>query len=207
MGVITSTSIYDEPVRFRFDERKTTSAAMRAAVDRAFVMSSEARVAAAHDFGLGKPVRMMPVGDYYLTSASGLAKHLVVLTRPGGHLMLYLVDVGSRYECLAGSAYDIREFVSRTVAPSYASLAFDIEQGKWRDTFAVDGLVTLHCAEDGEFCGAIIEGNHFVYTGELEDTTAQWMLDIEDSEVNELPDLTDDGFVEAVLRLEEAQAA
>lgn len=207
MGAITSTSIYYEPVKFRFDERKMKSAEMRDAIDRAFVMAPAARSAMPHDFGLGKPVRIMPLSDYYLTSASGLAKHVVVLTRPGGHLVLYIVDVGSHYECLAGSAYDIREFVSRTVAPSYSSLAYDIEQGLWRDTFPVDGLSTLHCSEDGEFCGAFIEGCALTYTGDLPDTTALWMLDIEDSEVAELLDLATEDFVAAVLHLEEFQAA
>ena len=210
MAAITTTSIYNEQVRYRFDERKSTSARMRAAIDHAFLMSPVARQARLHDFDLAKPVRMMAVVDYYLTTAYALAQDVIVLTQPGGHLMLYLVDIGPHYECLVGSAHDVREFVSRTLAPSYTRLAYDAQRGVWNDTFNVDGLKTLHCPDDGAFCGAAIDGTTLTYTGKLVDTTALWMLDINEHEADgaaELPNLTAGNFVAAVMRIEEAQAA
>lgn len=174
MGTISTKSAFDSPMNIRFRSRAVITPKMAFAIKRAFVISAEARVANAHDFGMDLPVHFTHPDDAYLVSSQQTPQHVVVCTDRGGECMLALYPVGKHYECLVASGDGLRDLVTNHVGLYYTRYA--MTDTGFVDEFGIDGLETLFADADGEFAGAVVDGGTLGLDEGVEDTTAQWRL-------------------------------
>lgn len=180
MAVLTVASVYDTPMSGSFGARFPLREVVRRGIQRAFVMSGKARMAARHDFGLDRPVVFAHPDDYSLVAARAAATHVVVCSGHGAECILHLVphDSSRVYECLVGSGDMMRDFVSSFLIPRYMSLAFDDGSKTWRNDLRVDSFYMLVADADGEFAGAAVDGVRLKTNNGYVDTTSPRMLDV-----------------------------
>jgi hypothetical protein len=180
MAVLTTASVYDTPMSVAFGARLPLREVMRRGIQRAFVMSGNARLSARHDFGLDRPVVFAHPDDYGVVAARAAAAHVIVCSARGAECILYLVphDTWRVYECLVGSGDMLRDFVASFLSHRYVSMAYDEGSQTWRNDLHVDGFATLVADADGEFAGAVVDGLRLKTSDGYVDTTSPRMLDV-----------------------------